>query len=775
MIVGDQSLLQNNPINDNNSNNNNDSNYTNSNKRKLQNDINDSNESVIVTTINSSNNNSNSNDSTLTFTLTTTATNNNNNNTNKRQKKNKNGISSSSINDQVRSARHCGLPQPGLSFEIWKNICQHLPPSQLVTLVQVSVGMASIIRGLPIWKQIAKEADLGGTTTKGFRQTYYGVVVSMSERLCEHCFEKSKPTGCHASLKIYDAKNGYPIHLCFSCRKAYYTKYPESYDPSRDGAVQRPASYYLKLAIQYGGRVGYEEVLRKRREIIKTRNKNEKSRRDQRQNALIEKLEEHDIWYDKTSDPFTNYVVDGKPDLETTLYVLTEVAATRYERQARTDLVKERLARMNLEDYYLFGLEANQFVKSGVPPLDEVMEMIKVHAQVEQIRNGRRRVLMDRLQALVQLNGADVNSYFGSKECQEHWLYGRQNLDEIIGRIAQRIDEQKMAKESREAHRQSVMNLLHNRREELENVSWYLNEVQLSEYTVYQWMDINGIIRKIKYDAGQEERKTKRREELEQRLRGCGLNFDKNKSDYLEYISRGRGSVDEIVASSVEWDWVLRETKEGFNNHHRMNQNNRMDYVSRALAEYISNRLMNLELGSPCNEPCTLARPPSSLWNQIDRIAPEEWRKHAKKCMVNGLLLNDDAKETILQGILPNQYAATITNQMVSTAMNRGAAFIASNTTTARIPLNNKHSLVSVSSSSTTRPIAATQLAESTNNTSLLLESEICSLDLELNSSPAIPLFSVALRDMLGGAENFNNFLEGSRAEIIRRVRSKLL
>ncbi|KAG2226567.1 hypothetical protein INT45_005053 [Circinella minor] len=755
LIVGNQSLLQNNPINDNNSNGNNDSNNTNSNKRKLQNDLSDNNDSIQVTTINSNNNNSNSDDNTFTITLTTTAT--SNNNTNKRQKKNKDGISSSSINDQVRSARHCGLPQPGLSFEIWKNICQHLPPSQLVTLAQVSVGMASIIRGLPIWKQIAKDADLGGTTTKGFRQTFYGVVVSISERVCERCFKKSKPTGCYASLKIYDTQNGYPIHLCFPCRKTYYTKYPESYDPSRDSAVQRPA-YYLKLATQYGGRVGYEEVLRKRREISKTRNMNEKSRRDQRQNALVEKLEEHEIWYDKTSDPFTNYVVDGKPDLETTLYVLTEVAATRHERQARTDLVKERLARMNLEDHYLFGLEAVQFVKSGVPPLDELMEMIKAHAQVKQIRKGRRRVLMDRLQALVQLNEADVNSYIESKECQGYWLYGRQNLDEIIRRIAQRVDEQKIAKESRESRRQKIMNLLHDRREELENVSWYLNEERLSEYAVYQWMDINGIIRKIKYDAGQEERETRRRQELEQRLRGCGLDFDKNKSDYLEYISRGRGSVDEIVASSVEWDWVLRETKEGFNNHYKMNQNNRIDCVARALAEYISNRLMNLELGSPRNEPCTLSRPPSSLWNQIDRITPEEWRKHAKKCMVDGLLLNDDATETILHGILSNQYAAIITNQMLSTAMNRGAAFIASNTATSHIPLNNNHSFVPVSSSSTTTTTttAVTQVAE-------------------LNSSPAIPLFSVALRDMLGGEENFDNFLEGSRAEIIRLVRTKLL
>ncbi|KAG2222737.1 hypothetical protein INT45_011225 [Circinella minor] len=681
------------------------------------------------------------------------------NNNNKRQKKETNSRS----NNRLQSARRCGLPQPGLSFELWECICHYLPPSQLVTLAQVSIGMAAIIRSLTLWKNMADHAQLGLPTTRGFRQTYYGVVVSMSQRLCERCFTKCKPSGYKASLPIHDKEINCTIYLCYSCRVHYYNNYPETYNPTflTEQEQRYTPRHYLTISRYYGGRVGYLEELRKNQSMRETRNKNQQTRCDQRRELLVTELNKHHIWYEETSDPFTRYVNHGRPDFETTWQTLVQWHTIHQERETRTQLIKERLRRMNLDDYYLFGLEANQFVKSGDLPLNEVMEIIRVQAQAEQARKTRHQELMERLQTLHRLDDAGIEKMIQSKESQRFIVCGQHKVDQVIESIVQQLDQQQMIKERQETRHQTIMNLLQENREELDDVAWYCTKERLSEYAKLQWTDINRIISQIKRDARQKQQETKRKEALEQRLRGCGLDFYDNQYECQQYISQGHGSIDTIVSSLIEWDWILRETNVAGNVYYYYSYYGHVQYLSQAISEYISKRLMNLELGSPRHDPCTLSRPPMSLWDHIDRVAPEEWKKHAKACMVEGLLMDNEITETILNNPLTSRVEPRITNQMLITSMNRGAYTIS----TTQFIHNTTISFTPVTSSGSIMTTKTTQTSSSSlmNNTT------------ESISLTAIPLFSVALHDILEGEENFNHFLDQSREDVMEQFYIMLL
>ena len=48
-------------------------------------------------------------------------------------------------------------------------------------------------------------------------------------------------------------------------------------------------------------------------------------------------------------------------------------------------------------------------------------------------------------------------------------------------------------------------------------------------------------------------------------------------------------------------------------------------------------------------------------------------------------------------------------------------------------------------------------------------------MNTELNSLGVTPLFSVALHDILGGEENFSNFIDRNREEIIGRFQANIL
>ncbi|CAO3681744.1 unnamed protein product [Rhizopus stolonifer] len=107
------------------------------------------------------------------------------------------------------------LPQ-----ELWSIIYSHLTISELFILSKTCRWQHYYITNQPVWRWIARVADLGVPKYK--YKTYCELVQSKANRICEYCYKIGRPSGCQAILSIKTIlKPKEPlvtIRLCLDCR-----------------------------------------------------------------------------------------------------------------------------------------------------------------------------------------------------------------------------------------------------------------------------------------------------------------------------------------------------------------------------------------------------------------------------------------------------------------------------------------------------------------------------------------------------------------------------
>ncbi|KAI8144173.1 hypothetical protein BJV82DRAFT_608577 [Fennellomyces sp. T-0311] len=156
-----------------------------------------------------------------------------------------------------------------LSLEIWQNILNNICPSQLTKVAQVSKKLAEIVTSLPLWQHISITAKLGEIKARGRRRTYYGMVLSSSHRICEHCYKVCRRNAPYqAALPLHVEEQSKTVRLCLDCRRNYLMKSPESQN-----------QYIVK---KYGGQVGLDAVQQRRKAIIEKKEIKEKMQLDTR-------------------------------------------------------------------------------------------------------------------------------------------------------------------------------------------------------------------------------------------------------------------------------------------------------------------------------------------------------------------------------------------------------------------------------------------------------------------------------------------------------------
>ncbi|KAI8980492.1 hypothetical protein BDB01DRAFT_851777 [Pilobolus umbonatus] len=111
-----------------------------------------------------------------------------------------------------------------LPCELWYTIYLYLHLSDLVTLSRTCLWQYNCIVSLYQWKSVSIRAHLGHPKRK--YRTYYDIVISRLQRICELCFKRGKQKGKYAILNI--KVKDYSVRMCLECRITHYRHHRES-------------------------------------------------------------------------------------------------------------------------------------------------------------------------------------------------------------------------------------------------------------------------------------------------------------------------------------------------------------------------------------------------------------------------------------------------------------------------------------------------------------------------------------------------------------------